>query len=58
MFNNFALTTNIDNFITSLGIMWKGMLSLFLVLGLIAIIVLIMTKLQRPHKTDDVEEDQ
>lgn len=58
MFNNFALTTNFDNFITSLGIMWKGMLALFLVLGLIAIIVLIMTKLQKSYKNDDVEEDQ
>ena len=57
MFNNFALTTNIDNFITSLGIMWKGMLALFLVLGLIALIVLIMTKLQRPDKPDDAEEN-
>ena len=57
MFNNFALTTNIDNFITSLGIMWKGMLALFLVLGLIALIVLVMTKLQKPDKPDDAEEN-
>ena len=36
-----------SNFLISLDIMWKGMLAIFIVLGIISIIVMIMTKLQK-----------
>jgi len=35
-----------NNFLISLDIMWKGMLAIFIVLGIISIIVMIMTKFQ------------
>jgi len=39
-----------SNFLISLDIMWKGMLAIFIVLGVISIIVMIMTKLQKDKK--------
>jgi len=36
-----------SNFLISLDIMWKGMLAIFIVLGIISIIVMIMTKSQK-----------
>ena len=39
-----------SNFLISLDIMWKGMLAIFIVLGIISIIVIIMTKLQKVKK--------
>lgn len=58
MFNTISLAIDLsweerfNNFIISLSIMWKGWLSIFIVLGIIAIIVFVMTKLQKPHKDD------
>ena len=43
-----------SNFLISLDIMWKGMLAIFIVLGIISIIVMIMTKLQKDEK-DKIE---
>ncbi|SEW39723.1 hypothetical protein [[Clostridium] fimetarium] len=43
-----------SNFLISLNIMWKGMLAIFIVLGIISIIVMIMTKLQKDKK-DKIE---
>ena len=49
-----------SNFLISLDIMWKGMLAIFIVLGIISIIVMIMTNLQKgkqdkTDKTDKIE---
>ena len=41
-----------NNFLISLDIMWKGMLAIFIVLGIISIIVMIMTKLQKDKKDE------
>lgn len=43
---------NIDNFLQSLPIMGKGMLGIFIVIGVIMVIVVILGKLF-PDKDDD-----
>ena len=42
-----------SNFLISLDIMWKGMLAIFIVLGIISIIVMIMTRLQKDKKEEN-----
>ena len=46
-----------SNFLISLDIMWKGMLAIFIVLGIISIIVMIMTKLQK-DKQDKIDKTE
>lgn len=36
---------NLDNFFISLGIMWKGMLGIFVVIILITLIVMLLTRI-------------
>ena len=42
-----------EKFITSLDIMWKGMLGIFVVIIIIALLVMLMQKIDKMiHKTD------
>jgi len=54
MIEQFLNSERWSNFLISLNIMWKGMLAIFIVLGIISIIVMIMTKLQKDKK-DKIE---
>lgn len=55
MLENILNSDRWSNFIVSLEIMWKGMLAIFIVLGVISIIVLILTKFQKNTNTEEQE---
>lgn len=44
------MAQNIQNFIYSLEIMWKGMAGIFIVIILIAFIVMLLTKVTKPEE--------
>lgn len=46
------IEANWSNFLISLDIMWKGMLAIFLVLGIITLIVMFLTKIQGKDESE------
>lgn len=44
------MSENVANFITSLGIMWKGMFGIFAVIIVITLIVMLFSKLDSKKK--------
>ncbi|MFU0826158.1 MAG: DUF3149 domain-containing protein [Lachnoclostridium sp.] len=51
------MSDNLAKFIVSLGIMWKGMLGIFVVILLITLLVMFIQRLERkfPEKSSDKE---
>ena len=45
-----------SNFIIGLGILWRGMLSMFVTMGIIMCLTLILTKVTAKKKKDEKEE--
>ncbi len=49
---------NVSRFLDSLQYMWKGMLSIFIVIGVIILFIVLLQKLtnRQPKKKDDTSE--
>lgn len=56
MFLNYDWHSALNNFLDSLQVMWKGMLGIFVVMGLLGAVVLILSKIPEKAKNTDTSQ--